>query len=117
MDQITIKELYKKLQKQIDAADDIDVFYIGKAKDVQKRAKEHQEQDRLPFTITLASGSETSILKGEKYLQSKLLNDNRCLNKQKGGGPEVEHTDSLYFSYRKKTTNLYKIFEIISQFR
>ena len=100
MAQITIEKLYEKLLEQINAADDIDVFYIGKAKDVQQRAEEHKK-DNLPITITLASGKESIILEAEKFLQEKFQNDNRCINKQKGGGPNVEPTDNIYISYRK----------------
>lgn len=115
MDSITIEHLYKKLQEQIDNAGDIEKFYIGKAKDVKKRAEQHKTEDNLPITYILALGKEDTIIKAEKYLEAKYLNDSRCLNKKKGGGPEVESPDCLYFSYRKKSVLIDNIDDLYNE--
>lgn len=102
MENITIEELCKKLKGKIDAACDIKEFYIGKAKDVNKRGKKHKEDDDLPYTLTIAHGKENVIKAGEKRLQQLFINDERCLNKQLGGGPTVDSEDHLYISYSRR---------------
>ena len=115
MIQITIENLYKKLQEQIKKAVDLDEYYIGKAKDVQRRAQQHKHKDNLPIAITLAKGKEDIIIKGEKYLEKMFQNDSRCLNKQLGGGPKEESLDYLYFSYRRKNGRIQSIDELYDE--
>lgn len=102
MCQITIEGLFLELKKQIDNSDDLECFYIGKAKDVSQRAQQHNTRDNLPITVILATGKEEIIIEGEKYLEKKFLEDSRCLNKHLGGGPEESPFDNIYFSYRRK---------------
>ena len=108
---VTIEELYTLLSAKLENMKYLVKFYIGKAKDVEKRGHDHEEKDGMPNTVTIAYGDARIISEGEKYLIMKFKDsDKLCKNINIGGGNP--NADKLYISYSCDMTKTESIYEL-----
>ena len=71
--QITIEQLCKKLETELLKISCLETFYIGKADDLDRREKEH-ENEGYSSTTGLAKGSPSVISEAEESLISYFQN-------------------------------------------